>query len=70
MTARALSFPCNGAPLVGIVHPAERPGRTGVLMVVGGGPQYRVGGHRQLVLWARQLAASGVAVMRFDSLLV
>lgn len=35
-------------------------------MVVGGGPQYRVGGHRQLTLWARALAANGHAVLRFD----
>ena len=66
MNPRALSFHCKGVPLVGIVHPTESAGRTGVLMVVGGGPQYRVGGHRQLVLWSRHLAAAGIAVMRFD----
>jgi exosortase A-associated hydrolase 1 len=37
----------------------------GVLIVVGG-PQYRVGSHRQFVLLARHLAAHGVPVMRFD----
>jgi exosortase A-associated hydrolase 1 len=42
------------------------PGELGVLMFVGGGPQYRVGGHRQLVLWARTLAEQGIPVMRFD----
>ena len=31
-----------------------------------GGPQYRVGSHRQFVLLARHLAAEGVPVMRFD----
>jgi exosortase A-associated hydrolase 1 len=36
-----------------------------VLLVVGG-PQYRVGSHRQFALLARRLAESGVAVMRFD----
>ncbi len=37
----------------------------GVVIVVGG-PQYRVGSHRQFVLLARALAAQGVAVLRFD----
>ena len=37
----------------------------GVLIVVGG-PQYRVGSHRQFVLLARALARRGFAVMRFD----
>lgn len=31
-----------------------------------GGPQYRVGSHRHFVMLARQLAAEGVAVLRFD----
>ena len=53
---------------VGIVtHPdrPEPPAALGVLIVVGG-PQYRVGSHRQFVLLARALAARGFAVMRFD----
>lgn len=37
----------------------------GVVIVVGG-PQYRVGSHRQFVLLARHLAALGHVVMRFD----
>jgi exosortase A-associated hydrolase 1 len=37
----------------------------GVLLVVGG-PQYRVGSHRQFVLIARALAESGFSVFRFD----
>jgi exosortase A-associated hydrolase 1 len=37
----------------------------GVLVVVGG-PQYRVGSHRQFVLMARALADSGFSVFRFD----
>jgi exosortase A-associated hydrolase 1 len=31
-----------------------------------GGPQYRVGSHRQFVLIARRLATAGVVVLRFD----
>jgi exosortase A-associated hydrolase 1 len=65
-------FDAVGAPLIGIVAlPASDPERPvaaatlGVLIVVGG-PQYRVGSHRQFVLLARSLAARGFAVMRFD----
>jgi exosortase A-associated hydrolase 1 len=59
-------FECEGSSLVGLLHLPEEPTDLGVLMFVGGGPQYRAGGHRQLVLWARELAAQGVPVMRFD----
>jgi len=38
---------------------------TGVLIIVGG-PQYRVGSHRQFLLLARHLAAEGIPCMRFD----
>ena len=37
----------------------------GVVIVVGG-PQYRVGSHRQFVLLARALAAAGIPTLRFD----
>jgi uncharacterized protein len=35
-------------------------------VIVVGGPQYRVGSHRQFVLMARALATKGVASLRFD----
>jgi exosortase A-associated hydrolase 1 len=38
---------------------------VGVVIVVGG-PQYRVGSHRQFVQLARALAAAGHATLRFD----
>lgn len=38
---------------------------TGVLVVVGG-PQYRVGSHRQFVQLSRRLASEGFAALRFD----
>lgn len=37
----------------------------GVLFVVGG-PQYRVGAHRQFVRWSRSFNAAGYATCRFD----
>ena len=56
-------FSCGGDQLVGMVHPAAA--RLGVVIVVGG-PQYRVGSHRQFVLMARDLAREGYPVLRFD----
>jgi exosortase A-associated hydrolase 1 len=36
------------------------------MLIVVGGPQYRVGSHRQFTLLARHLAESGVPTLRFD----
>jgi exosortase A-associated hydrolase 1 len=63
-----LGFSCAGEALWGIVaRPA--PGApvhdTAVLIVVGG-PQYRVGSHRQFVLLARRVARAGYPSLRFD----
>ncbi|MBA4141417.1 MAG: hydrolase 1, exosortase A system-associated [Nitrosospira sp.] len=62
---RALIFPCNDSWLYGILSLPEPVTSRGVLIVVGG-PQYRVGSHRQFTLLARDLAANGIAVVRFD----
>jgi exosortase A-associated hydrolase 1 len=62
---RALAFDCGGERLYGVASVPAAPARRGVLVVVGG-PQYRAGSHRQFVLLARQLAAAGIAAMRFD----
>ncbi len=64
-TERAVVFDCEGEQLVGIVAAPASPNRVGVLIVVGG-PQYRVGSHRQFVLLARSLAVQNVATLRFD----
>lgn len=62
-------FACEGESLLGIVSQPDYPVReavgTGVVIVVGG-PQYRVGSHRQFALLARALARAGHAVLRFD----
>lgn len=68
MTVReyAVLFPCEGEELVGVIAEPQLPGgKVGVVVVVGG-PQYRVGSHRQFVLLSRQLAQLGVPCMRFD----
>lgn len=61
----ALSFPVAGERLVGVVAQPERSHNCGVLVIVGG-PQYRVGSHRQFLLLSRRLAAAGYPAMRFD----
>jgi exosortase A-associated hydrolase 1 len=66
MKESVLSFVCEGQPLVGILaEPDTAPAEVGVLIIVGG-PQYRVGSHRQFTLLARHLAANGFAALRFD----
>ncbi len=66
MTEQPVIFNCANADLVGILHrPDEIESDVGLLIVVGG-PQYRVGSHRQFVLLARQLASEGIPVFRFD----
>lgn len=60
-----ITFACDGESLFGIVSLPARPNGMGVVVVVGG-PQYRVGSHRQFVLLARRLAADGYTVLRFD----
>ena len=62
---RPIVFDCQGDRLVGIVHEPEVPPTVGLVFVVGG-PQFRVGAHRQFVHMARRFAASGFAVLRFD----
>ena len=59
------SFTLGNDTLIGILHESDHGAQRGVLMVVGG-PQYRVGGHRHYVKVARRLAAAGVPVLRYD----
>lgn len=61
----AVCFAAAGERLVGVLAIPERAVGVGVVVIVGG-PQYRVGSHRQFVLLARHLARQGIAVMRFD----
>lgn len=68
-TEEALGFHCGGQRLWGIV---TMPGGAGPpvadigAVIVVGGPQYRVGSHRQFVLLARELARHGFPALRFD----
>jgi exosortase A-associated hydrolase 1 len=58
-------FQCHESKMLGVVHLPQQASTMGVLLVVGG-PQYRVGSHRQFVLLARALAKHGTPVLRFD----
>lgn len=58
-------FSCGQNRLVGVATIPDAADDVGVLILVGG-PQYRVGSHRQFTLLARNLAEAGVASLRFD----
>ena len=65
---RVVRINCEGQSLLGILctpPSGSAEGRPAVLIVVGG-PQYRVGAHRQFVKLARGLAEQGYASLRFD----
>ncbi len=51
--------------LVGIASLPEHASDLGIVIIVGG-PQYRVGSHRQFALLAREMAAAGFPALRFD----
>ena len=57
---------CGNSELAAVVHRSTPGARLGVVIVVAGGPQYRVGAHRQFVSLARMFAANGYPVLRFD----
>lgn len=61
----AFTVACGGEHLVCIHHGAAAGARLGVVVIVGG-PQYRVGSHRQFVHLARGLVRAGFPVLRFD----
>ena len=65
---QALAFDCEGSALWGILTrpPVDATEPTLAVLVVVGGPQYRVGSHRQFVLLSRALARRGFPTLRFD----
>lgn len=65
----AIVFPCATEELLGIVSTpgGSTPAPTHGVLIVVGGPQYRIGSHRMFVRLARHFAKSGVAAMRFDA---
>jgi exosortase A-associated hydrolase 1 len=61
-----ISIESEGHQLIGVLHQATVRAATPAVVVLVGGPQYRVGSHRQFVLLARELSARGTPVLRFD----
>jgi exosortase A-associated hydrolase 1 len=64
----ALTFRCGADLLVGVLALPLRgaPRADLAVIVVVGGPQYRIGSHRQFTLLSRSLASSGYPALRFD----
>ncbi len=60
---QAFMLPSGNHQLAAILNPGNTS--TGLLLVVGG-PQYRVGSHRQFVKLCRALAGAGIPALRFD----
>jgi len=61
-----LSIDAGTHRLISVFHrPAVADAQRAVVVLVGG-PQYRVGSHRQFVLLARDLCRQGLPVLRFD----
>ena len=61
----AISFPCDGSRLYGILHRPSHPSSRGVVLLAGR-PALRSGRHRLFVLLARTWAEAGTPVLRFD----
>lgn len=68
---KGVVFDCQGSKLTAVYHDTPKGSdnsdvlRPGVVVVVGG-PQYRVGSHRHFVQLARTLSAVGYPTLRFD----
>ncbi len=62
---RGITIPLENTQLLGVLHVPNADADIGVLVIVGG-PQYRVGSHRQFVQLSRALAEAGVPSLRFD----
>jgi exosortase A-associated hydrolase 1 len=60
---RILNFPCGGEMLAATLD--EAAGTTG-LLIVSGGNEIRIGAHRGMAKLARDVAAEGFPVFRFD----
>ncbi len=61
------TFQVDDTECIGIVHMPAQINKSGVgVIILVGGPQYRVGPHRQYVHLARHLARNGIPAMRFD----
>ena len=65
MEERVVTFRSAHRMLLGILHEPAGASGTGIVILVGG-PQYRVGSHRMFVRMAREFARRRYPVLRFD----
>jgi uncharacterized protein len=65
-TERAISLTIKQQQSIAIIHEGKSTSDLAVVIVVGG-PQYRIGSHRQFIQLARFLANNGITCLRFDS---
>jgi exosortase A-associated hydrolase 1 len=64
---RFVVFDCEGDACIGVLaRPVGAPASRVAVLIIVGGPQVRVGSHRQFALLARALAAAGIPTLRFD----
>ncbi|WP_416306691.1 hydrolase 1, exosortase A system-associated [Neptunicella sp. SCSIO 80796] len=61
-----INFKIQQLDALGILHRPQQAVKTAVLLVVGG-PQYRVGSHRQFVQLSRYLANNNIISFRIDT---
>ncbi len=66
MNETVIRFDCHGDQLIGILHSSPTVYKNLGVVIVVGGPQYRVGSHRQFTIMARDFAAAGYPTLRFD----
>lgn len=63
---RTLAFACGEETLWGVIARPRAGAADLAVLVIVGGPQYRVGSHRQFVQLSRYLATRGYPTLRFD----
>jgi exosortase A-associated hydrolase 1 len=66
MNEHVVSFNNAENQLIGVLHLVQQSDPKIGLVIIVGGPQTRVGSHRQFVLLSRYLANNGVPSLRFD----
>lgn len=66
MYEKPLLINSGGKQLLAILHMPEEVLTDTALLIAVGGPQTRVGSHRQFLLLARYMVKQGVPVLRFD----
>ena len=69
MSEKPVVISCEGASLIGIINCPEKSLNVGVIVIVAGGPQYRVGAHRPTAVIARTRIAYGSVLTGYFGLL-